>query len=72
MPASQSHIMSPETTRKWPLLQKLETKIPELQNCTIALLVGTNVNKVLESDFVDSKQYNANQCPVTTRSSLIL
>ena len=50
MPASRSHIPSPETTRRWPHLQKLETKIPVLQNCTIALLLGTNVYKVLEPD----------------------
>ena len=59
MPASRSHIPSPETTRKWPHLQKLETEIPELQNCTIALLLGTNAYKVLEPDgFIPSGDSN--------------
>ena len=68
MPASRSHIPSPETTRKWPHLQKLEKEIPELQNCTIALLLGTNVYKVLEpDDFIPSGDSNG---PFAIRTDL--
>ena len=60
IPASRSHIPSPETTRKWPHLRKLKKKeIPKLQDCTIALLLGTSVHKALEPDgFIRSSDLN--------------
>ena len=48
IPANQEHIPTPEMTRRWPHLSRLFSKIPPLQDAEVALLLGTDVSRVLE------------------------
>ncbi len=54
MPAHRDHIPTPNTAKNWPYLHKLAEKIPPLQEREIALLIGFNVPKVLETNRRDS------------------
>ena len=49
MPANQQHIPTPDMARRWSHLSRIASRIPPLQEADIALLLGTNVSKALES-----------------------
>ena len=58
MPGNRSHIPTPEMANKWPHLQSISSKIPQIQNADIALLLGLNVRKVLEPlEVISSKSH---------------
>ena len=42
IPIERSQIPTPQLARNWPHLKHLETEIPEVQDCDVGLLIGTN------------------------------
>ena len=49
MPASRSHIPTPERANKWPHLRCLISQLKPLVNCEVGLLIGCNCSRAVVS-----------------------